>query len=182
MKIFRKISEIRAKALSYYRIFVLKLKYNNIEIGFNSYIGKNCQIHCDNDAKIIFKSVHLADGVVIHARRSGKIIIEKCYFGFNCVVFSMDSITIGENVEIAEMVVIRDQDHRFDFSNTPISQQGFYHAPIKIGNNTWIGAKATILKGVSIGDNCLIGAHSLVNKGDFPDGSFIVGSPAKNKH
>ena len=179
MKVIRKSFEILNKIKSVIRIILVRLKYSNIEIGFNSYIGKNCRIHCDNDGKIILKEVYLSDGVVLQARRSGQITIEKCYLGYNSVVVAIENISIGRDVEIAEMTVIRDQDHRFDFSDTPISKQGFYHNPISIGDNTWIGAKASILKGTTIGHNCLVGAHSLTREVSFPDGSLVVGTPAR---
>jgi carbonic anhydrase/acetyltransferase-like protein (isoleucine patch superfamily) len=39
---------------------------------------------------------------------------------------------------------------------------------------------ATILNNARIGKNCLVGANALVTEGkEFPDGSLIVGSPAK---
>jgi carbonic anhydrase/acetyltransferase-like protein (isoleucine patch superfamily) len=39
---------------------------------------------------------------------------------------------------------------------------------------------ATILNGAKIGRNCLVGANALVTEGKvFPDGSLIIGSPAK---
>ena len=39
---------------------------------------------------------------------------------------------------------------------------------------------ATVLNGAKIGKNCLVGANALVTEGkEFPDGSLIVGSPAK---
>jgi len=39
---------------------------------------------------------------------------------------------------------------------------------------------ATVLNGARIGNNCLVGAGALVTEGKaFPDGSLIVGSPAK---
>ena len=179
MILFRKMSHLLEKILSVLRVILIKIKYPSVKITFNSYVGKNCQIHCDNNSRIFLNKVHLANGVVLEAKRGGQISIIKSYIGFNSVIVSIDSISIGENVEIAEMVVLRDQNHNFDFTSTPISIQGFNYAPIFIGNNTWVGAKATILKGVSIGENCLIGAHSLVNKGSFPDGCLIVGSPAK---
>ena len=49
-----------------------------------------------------------------------------------------------------------------------------------IGNNSLIGIGSTILNGATIGENCLVGAHALVTEGkSFPDGSLILGSPAK---
>ncbi len=39
---------------------------------------------------------------------------------------------------------------------------------------------AIILNGAKIGNNCLVGAGALVTEGkEFPDGSMIIGSPAK---
>jgi maltose O-acetyltransferase len=43
-----------------------------------------------------------------------------------------------------------------------MSAQGLVQAPVKVGNNVWIGAHAIILKGVSIGDNAVIGAGAVV--------------------
>jgi carbonic anhydrase/acetyltransferase-like protein (isoleucine patch superfamily) len=49
-----------------------------------------------------------------------------------------------------------------------------------IGNNSLIGMGATILNGAKIGINCLVGANALVTEGkEFPDGSLIVGAPAR---
>ncbi|WP_158660377.1 DapH/DapD/GlmU-related protein [Limosilactobacillus fermentum] len=44
--------------------------------------------------------------------------------------------------------------------------------------NTWIGATATILSGVTIGENAVVGAASVVTK-DVPDNAVVVGNPAK---
>ncbi|MCO5085077.1 MAG: gamma carbonic anhydrase family protein [Rhizobiaceae bacterium] len=49
-----------------------------------------------------------------------------------------------------------------------------------IGDNTLIGMGAIILNGARIGSNCLVGAGALVTeRKEFPDGSMILGSPAK---
>ena len=49
-----------------------------------------------------------------------------------------------------------------------------------IGDESLIGIGATVLNGATIGKNCLVGAGSLVTEGKvFPDGSVIMGSPAR---
>jgi carbonic anhydrase/acetyltransferase-like protein (isoleucine patch superfamily) len=49
-----------------------------------------------------------------------------------------------------------------------------------IGDNSLVGMGAIILNGAVIGNNCLVGAGALVTEGKkFPDGSLIVGSPAR---
>ncbi len=49
-----------------------------------------------------------------------------------------------------------------------------------VGAGSLVGMGATILNGARIGANCLVGANALVTEGKvFPDGSLIVGAPAK---
>ena len=51
-------------------------------------------------------------------------------------------------------------------------------APIKIGDNVYIGFGACIMPGVTIGDNVIIGAGAIVTR-DINDNSVAVGIPAK---
>lgn len=49
-----------------------------------------------------------------------------------------------------------------------------------IGDGSLIGIGAVVLNGAKIGKGCIVGAGSLVTEGkEFPDGSMIMGSPAK---
>ena len=49
---------------------------------------------------------------------------------------------------------------------------------VVIGNNVWIGDKATILPGVIIGDGAVIGTGAVVTK-DVPPYSVVGGNPAR---
>ncbi|ORJ55886.1 capsule biosynthesis protein CapG [Geothermobacter hydrogeniphilus] len=51
-------------------------------------------------------------------------------------------------------------------------------APIKVGNNVFIGINSIIMPGVTIGDNCVIAAGSVVAR-DIPSGSVAAGVPSK---
>ncbi len=50
-----------------------------------------------------------------------------------------------------------------------------------IGDGSLIGIGAVVLNGAKIGKGCIVGAGALVTEGkEFPDGSMIIGSPAKS--
>ena len=49
---------------------------------------------------------------------------------------------------------------------------------IRVGSYTYFGINCTILPGTTIGSNCVIGAGSVV-RGNVPDGSVVMGNPAR---
>lgn len=51
-------------------------------------------------------------------------------------------------------------------------------APVVIGDGVWIGARATILKGVTIGDGAVVAAGAVVTR-DVPAHSLVAGVPAR---
>jgi len=51
-------------------------------------------------------------------------------------------------------------------------------SPVKIGDNVHIGTGAMIMPGVTVGSNCIIGCDAVVTH-DVPDGSIVVGVPAR---
>ena len=57
-------------------------------------------------------------------------------------------------------------------------KQTVIYGKIKVGNNTFIGCRSTVLPGVKIGNNCIIGAGSVVNR-NIPDNSVAAGIPCK---
>lgn len=63
--------------------------------------------------------------------------------------------------------------------NVTVGHQVMLHG-CTIGDESLIGIGAIVLNGAKIGKNCLVGAGSLVTEGKaFPDGSMIIGSPAR---
>jgi len=87
-----------------------------------------------------------------------------CHNGFNIVI--NPKTKIGKNTYIQHGVTIGVRDDKKD-CNAPT-----------IGNNCYIGAKATIIGDIQIGDNCKIGAGALVIS-DIPAGCTAVGVPAR---
>ncbi|PRR78019.1 Galactoside O-acetyltransferase [Clostridium luticellarii] len=79
---------------------------------------------------------------------------------------------------IGEFISIRDNDHEFRQNDKNYNQQGFKVKEIIIGNNVWIGAKVTILGGITIRSNSIIGANTLVDR-NIPDNTIAGGVPVK---
>lgn len=110
---------------------------------------------------------------------TGRITIgPRTFFGHRSTLAAIEVITIGADCQIAEMVSIRDHDHRSDQLDIPIREQGLVSAPVVIGDNVWIGSKATILKGVTLGSHSIIGAGAVVTH-DIPAYGIAVGVPAR---
>jgi len=87
-------------------------------------------------------------------------------------------LDIGDNCLIAAYSSIHDEAHIYGPGLDPIDDRGLRTSPIVIGNNVWVGTKATILQGVTIGDNAVIGANAVVTR-DVPANSIAVGAPAR---
>lgn len=102
---------------------------------------------------------------------------ERTTIGYHNFIFASEKIEIGSDCLIAPFVYIVDSDHNIA-KNKLINQQGNKTAPIKIGNDVWIGSGATILSGVTIGDGAVIAAGSIVNA-DVEPYAIVGGIPAK---
>ena len=87
--------------------------------------------------------------------------------------YSLGKIDIQEGATIAQEAYLCTGSHDF---NDPSLQ--LITKPITVGKNTFIGARAMILPGVSIGNQAIVGAMSVVPK-DVPDHQIVVGNPAK---
>jgi acetyltransferase-like isoleucine patch superfamily enzyme len=87
------------------------------------------------------------------------------------------SISIGARCMIGPYCYITDHDHGTG-EQASVSDQALVEAPVRVGNNVWIGAHAVILKGVSIGDNAVIGAGAVVTT-DVGPGERVAGVPAR---
>ena len=82
-------------------------------------------------------------------------------------------VTVGAHTKIGDGAMVYDTDFH------PVSpDQPTRVAPVSIGRNVWIGARAMVLAGAEVGDHAVIAAGAVV-RGRVPPRSVVAGSPAK---
>lgn len=99
------------------------------------------------------------------------------YANHGLTILDCNEVVIGSSCLVGPGVVISAASHPVD---DPVQRRNGYEltAPIRIGDDVWIGANATITEGVTIGHNVVIGAGAVVTK-DVPDNVVVGGVPAK---
>lgn len=133
----------------------------------------------DGVAPEVAESAWIADSAQVMGRVS---LGQDASVWFGTVVRGdTESITIGEGSNIQDASVLH-ADHGKPLvvgRHVTVGHQVMLHG-CTIGDESLIGIGAVVLNGARIGKNCLVGAGSLVTEGkEFPDGSMIIGSPAK---
>ncbi|MBS0315633.1 MAG: gamma carbonic anhydrase family protein [Proteobacteria bacterium] len=92
-----------------------------------------------------------------------------------------ETITIGRGSNIQDLSVLH-ADVGLPLvvgENVTVGHKVMLHG-CTIGDESLIGIGAVVLNGAKIGRHCLVGAGALVTEGkEFPDGSMILGSPAR---
>ena len=143
--------------------YIDALSVNGIRFGDNVSIGKFTIIECTGSLKEIGKGLIVGNNVGL---------------GIKCNYGCAGGVTIGDDTIIGSYVSFHSENHIFEDIQIPIRKQGVIHKGITIGNNCWIGAKATFLDGSYIGSGCVVAAGTIV-RGVFPDNVVIACVPAK---
>lgn len=107
----------------------------------------------------------------------GDVLIgEKTIIGIGSTLIG--PITIGNDVMLAQNVVVSALNHAYQDVLISPSMQKVICKPIIISDRVWIGANCVITAGVKLGKHSIIGAGSIVTK-DIPDYTVAIGNPAK---
>lgn len=160
------------------RLLRYRLRFPGVRFGAGCDVRAGIRITRSPQASIAFGARCVLDRM-IDIECSGNLVVgEGTIFGHHCTIGARDSISIGRDCLIAEMVSIRDHDHRFERLDLPTREQGDHVAAVTIGDNVWIGAKVTVVKGVRIGHNAVVGANAVVTR-DIPANAVAAGIPAR---
>lgn len=135
----------------------------------NTFISNNCILECWKSFNNIKYKPLLEIG-------------ESCQLGEFTHISVINHVSLGNNVLTGRFVLITDNSHgitsKEDCGESPIKRPLYTKGAVIIGNNVWIGDKATICPGVTIGDGAVIAANSVVTK-DVDAYTVVAGTPAK---
>jgi len=95
------------------------------------------------------------------------------FINFGCTFLDLGGITIDDNVLIGPNVSLLSESH----PESPRERHSLKVGHIRIEKNVWIGAGATILRGVTVGENSIVAAGAIVTK-DVPENTVVAGIPA----
>ncbi|NIF05501.1 acyltransferase [Chryseobacterium sp. Tr-659] len=157
------------------QLFLLKkhpnVFFENIRLG----VGNRFTLDKDVKKVSIGASADFRNYTCILVTKNATLEIGHHVFMNNfCSINCLEHIIIGNNTLFGENVKLYDHNHVYETSPVmKVYPSEFTKAPIKIGNNCWLGSNVTVLKGVTIGDNCIIGAGCTIYK-DVPPNTQVI--------
>ena len=116
-------------------------------------------------------------GVKIHGAKRISIG-NNVRIGENSYINGRGGITIGNNVKFGPQVFIWTWNHNYCAPKKLPYDDVDIAKPVIIGDNVWIGAKSSIIPGVTVGDGAVIAMCAVVTK-DVPPCAVVGGNPAK---
>lgn len=100
----------------------------------------------------------------------------KCFINYGCFFDATAPIEISDGCHIGMQALICTSTH--DTGDASQRAATLRSEPVTIGRGVWLGARVTVMPGVSIGDGCIVAANSLVKDNCAPNGLY-AGTPAR---
>jgi maltose O-acetyltransferase len=149
---------------------------NVLRIGSGSRLGDDVRIELRGGSLVIGPGAEVKTRCVLGVggvlEMGGTNIVQ-----YGCIISCDEAVTLEQFAGLGEYATVIDSSHVLG------GIEGDWHhqlrtAPVVIGRNAWICAKATIARGVHVGDDAVVGANSLVVK-DVPPAHLASGVPAQ---
>ncbi len=174
---------------------------NNVKIGDDVGFGGFPDLQVDDDARVIIgDGVVLRSGVELRAHNGATLVIEKgaridrdvrllatngtrlrvgadARIGLGSVLNGGDDIDVGDKALLSGYVYLQTSMHRHAIGKN-IQDQGYDHAPVRVGNDAWLGAHVVVMPGVTIGAGGVVGSNAVVTH-NVAAGEVVAGVPAK---
>lgn len=98
---------------------------------------------------------------------------DHCWIGQGAWIDNIEDVHIGSHVCVSQLVYFCTGSHDYRRRRFDLAAR-----PIVVGDGAWIGARATLLPGVTIGANAIVAGGSVVTK-SVDSATIVGGNPAK---
>lgn len=151
----------------------------NLVIGDNVTLGGKVYIRMRKNGRIVLgNGVRTGTEVWLVAANDCELAVgENSILGSYSIFNGGHGLRIGSDCIFAAFVYINSSDHGFRKGEL-IQKQGFFGAPVEIGDDVWLGGHVFINKGIRVGDGAVVGAGAVVMQ-DVPAYQIAVGNPAR---
>lgn len=170
----RGVHRVGAIGASTLRKMSLQARFPGITFVGRVTVGPNCSIVAGGNAVLRVESCHIARGVTLTAGPGAELVIDADFIGPWSSVVARSSVVIAKGSKLAERVSVRDSDHDHSF---PLREGVFVTAPVHLGEDVWLGAGSSVLKGCRIGAGATVAAGAVVTR-DVAEGVTVGGVPA----
>lgn len=167
--------------MRYWRFFWMKLRNPHIVTTGFVFLGRGVELHARKGyAQLILgRWVHIGDENRVRCHEGVMTLGDKVVLGRDNTLNGYLDIEIGASTIVADWVYICDFDHVTADLNAPIKDQGIVKSPVRVGPDTWLGVKSTVLRGAFVGRGTVVAAHAVVRDGVYPDLAILGGVPAR---
>ncbi|WP_455537606.1 acyltransferase [Terrisporobacter sp.] len=111
-------------------------------------------------------------GDIFIGKKGDLYIGDRVYFNRGAFISCQNKVHIEKNCQFGPDVKIIDNNHKFS-KQEGVSTTEHSYGEIFIGESSWIGANAVLLKNANIGKRCVIGAGCVINQ-EIPDNSIVT--------
>ncbi|MDT7537998.1 MAG: hypothetical protein QOI82_1583 [Actinomycetota bacterium] len=160
------------------RLLVARMRYGWGVFGSGCDVGRGLRLLSEDGGQVRIGADCVLDRGLDIACHGSLSIGPRTIVGHHCTIAANESISIGRDCLIAELVSIRDHDHASDRLDIPIRDQGHVSAPVTIGDGVWLGSHVVVTRGVTIGEHTIVGAGAVVTS-DLPAYVVAAGVPAR---
>ena len=152
-----------------------RLRYPRLTMGTGVRIAGRLQLH-EGTTLILGDRVRILQNVIING--GGTVTVGSDTLLNGCWIGSRQSVEVGDWCLISDCSIVDTDYHNLPPTQRHQKLSAKAEAPIRIGNNVWVGAQASVLKGTTIGSDSVIGFGAVV-RGVVPDGVVLTGNPAQ---
>ena len=159
-----RVAKLRRGLAMAMRLATARLRYGCAVFGGGVRIERGVRVQVTDGARLrVGAKVSIDRNATLIAKHGALSIGPTSYVGIGAVICARANVTIGTGCMIGEYATVRDQDHVAS-GPEPLPERGFVCSAVEIGDNVWIGAKATITRGLAIGEGAVVGANSVVTR------------------